>query len=386
MLLETERGASVAANRSINEKSINKIVIKVGTRLLTYETGKLNLRIIEKLVRELADLKNQGKDVLLVSSGAVGGGIGRLGFQKKSLSIQERQAAAAIGQGLLIQFYEKIFSEYGHIIAQVLLTREDLEERKRYINSRNTLSHLLEFGVIPIINENDTISTEEIEFGDNDKLSALVATLVNADLLIILTNTEGLYTVNPHLDSTATIISHVEEITPEIKKAAGETEEVLARGGMITKIEAAEIVMASGIDLVIANGLEDNIIRRILEGEEIGTFFDSKQSSLRSRKRWIAFAQKLKGTLYIDRGAELALLEEGKSLLPIGIVKVEGDFIKSDVVSICRSDGQEIARGMVNYNTQELKQITGYKSSEINSILGYSGQEEVIHRDNLVLC
>ncbi|NMB35825.1 MAG: glutamate 5-kinase [Firmicutes bacterium] len=365
---------------------MNKIVIKVGTRLLTYETGKLNLRVMEKLVRELADLKNQGKDVLLVSSGAVGGGIGRLGLQRKSLSIQERQAVAAIGQGFLIQFYEKIFSEYGHVVAQVLLTREDLEERKRYINSRNTLSHLLEFGAIPIINENDTTSTEEIEFGDNDKLSALVATLVSADLLIILTDTEGLYTVNPRLDSTATIIPYVGEITPEIKKAAGETDEVMAKGGMITKIEAAEIVTASGIDLVIANGLQNNIIRRIIEGEEIGTFFDSKQSYLRSRKRWIAFAQKLKGTLFIDQGAELALLKEGKSLLPIGIVKVEGNFFKNDVVSICRFDGQEIARGIVNYSGQELKQITGYRSSEISSILGYSGREEVIHRDNLVLC
>ncbi len=372
--------------RLLAEKLINKIVIKVGTRLLTYETGKLNLGIIEKLVRELADLKNQGKDVLLVSSGAVGGGIGRLGLQRKSLSIQERQAVAAIGQGLLIQFYEKIFSEYGHIVAQVLLTREDLEERKRYINSRNTLAHLLKFGAIPIINENDTISTEEIEFGDNDKLSALVATLVDADLLIILTNTEGLYTANPHLDSTADLISQVEEITPEIKRAAGKTEEVLARGGMITKIEAAEIVMASGIDMVIADGLQDNIIRRILEGEEIGTFFDSKQSYLRSRKRWIAFAQKIRGALFIDQGAELALIKEGKSLLPIGIIKVEGDFFKNDVVSICRSDGQEIARGIVNYNRLELEQITGYRSSEISNILGYLGQEEVIHRDNLVLC
>lgn len=372
--------------RPLNEKFIKKVVIKVGTRLLTYETGKLNLRIIEKLVREMADLKNQGKDVILVSSGAVGGGIGRLGLQRKSLSIPERQAVAAIGQSLLIQFYEKLFSEYGHIVAQVLLTREDLEERKRYINSCNTFFHLLKFGVIPIVNENDTTSTEEIEFGDNDKLSALVATLINADLLIILTNTEGLYTVNPHLDDTATIIPFVEEITPEIKNAAGKTEEVLARGGMITKIEAAEIVMASGIDMVIANGLQDNIIRRILEGEEIGTFFDSKKSYMRSRKRWIAFAQKLKGTIHIDPGAEQALIKEGKSLLPIGIVKVEGDFSKSDVISVCGSSGQEIARGLVNYSSQELKQITGYKSSEIRNILGYSDHEEVIHRDNLVLC
>ena len=371
---------------SLNEKTINKVVIKVGTRLLTYETGKLNLRIIEKLVREMADLKNQGKNVILVSSGAVGGGIGRLGLQKKPLSIPERQAVAAIGQGLLIQFYEKLFSEYGHIVAQVLLTRDDLGERTRYINSCNTLSHLLKFGVIPIVNENDTTSTEEIEFGDNDKLSALVATLIDADLLIILTDTEGLYTVNPRLDDSATIIPFVEEITPEIKNAAGKTEEVLAKGGMITKIEAAEIVMTSGIDMVIANGLQDNIIKRILEGEEVGTFFDSKNSFLRSRKRWIAFAQKLKGTIHIDPGAEQALVKEGKSLLPIGIVGIEGNFSKRDVVSVCGSGGQEIARGLVNYNSGELEQITGFKSYEIKNILGYPGHEEVIYRDNLVLC
>jgi len=372
--------------RSLDEKSINKIVIKVGTRLLTYETGKLNLRTIEKLVREMADLKNQGKDVILVSSGAVGGGIGRLGLHGKSLSIPERQAVAAIGQSLLIQFYEKIFSEYGHIVAQVLLTREDLEERTRYINSCNTLSHLLKFGAIPIVNENDTTSTEEIEFGDNDKLSALVATLIDADLLIILTNTEGLYTVNPHLDDAATIIPFVDEITPEIKNAAGKTAEVLARGGMITKIEAAEIVMASGIDMVIAHGLQDNIIRRILEGEKVGTFFDSQKSYLRSRKRWIAFAQKMKGALHVDPGAEAALIKEGKSLLPIGITRIEGDFSKNDVVSICGPSGREIARGLTNYSSRDLNKITGYQSFEIKNILGYSGREEVIHRDNLVLC
>ena len=237
-----------------------------------------------------------------------------------------------------------------------------------------------------IVNENDTTSTEEIEFGDNDKLSALVATLIDADLLIILTNTEGLYTVNPHLDDAATIIPFVDEITPEIKNAAGKTAEVLARGGMITKIEAAEIVMASGIDMVIAHGLQDNIIRRILEGEKVGTFFDSQKSYLRSRKRWIAFAQKMKGALHVDPGAEAALIKEGKSLLPIGITRIEGDFSKNDVVSICGPSGREIARGLTNYSSRDLNKITGYQSFEIKNILGYSGREEVIHRDNLVLC
>jgi len=372
--------------RPIKPERIKKIVIKVGTRLLTYKTGKLNLSIIEKIVRQIADLKNQGKDVVLVSSGAVGAGIGKLGLKKKPVSIQEKQAVAAVGQGLLIQFYEKLFSEYGHIVAQVLLTREDLDNRKRYINSRNTLLHLLKFGVIPIINENDTISTEEIEFGDNDRLSALVATLIDADLLLILTDIDGLYTSNPRRNPEASYISFVGEITPEIKKYAGQTEETMAKGGMITKIEAAEIVTSSGIDMVIANGKEENIIRRILEGEEIGTFFFAKQCHLPSRKRWIAFAQKCKGAIYVDQGAEAALIEEGKSLLPAGVLRLEGSFSKGDMVSIYNLCGEEIARGLVNYSAEELGFIIGHKTDEIEHILGYSGHKEVIHRDNLVLC
>lgn len=374
--------------RPINPEYIKKVVIKVGTRLLTYKTGKLNLGIIETLVRQIADLKNQGKDVVLVSSGAIGAGIGRLGLEKKPVSTPEKQAVAAVGQGLLIQVYEKLFAEYGHIVAQVLLTWEDIDNRKRYINSRNTLLHLLKFGVIPIINENDTVSTDEIElaFGDNDRLSALVATLVDADLLQILTDIDGLYTADPRHNPEASYISMVEDITPEIKNYAGKTEEMLAKGGMITKIEAAEIVMASGINMVIANGRQKNIIRRIMEGEEIGTFFFSKQGYLRSRKRWIAFAQKSKGTINIDPGAELALTAEGKSLLPAGIVDFAGVFSRGEMVSICNTQGREIARGLTNYSAQELSMIAGRKSDEIENILGYSGSEEVIHRDNLVLC
>ena len=372
--------------RPIKPEYIKKIVIKVGTRLLTYKTGKLNLGIIETLVRQIADLKNQGKDVVLVSSGAVGAGMGKLGLKKKPVSIQEKQAVAAIGQGLLIQFYEKLFSEYGHIVAQVLLTREDLDNRKRYINSRNTLLHLLKFGAIPIINENDTTSTEEIEFGDNDRLSALVATLIDADILLILTDIDGLYTANPRHNPDAFCVSFIEEITPEIKKYAGNTDETLAKGGMITKIEAAEIAMASGIDMVIANGRQENIIRRILEGEEFGTFFSAKRHHLRSRKQWIAFAQKSKGVIYIDQGAETALTGEGKSLLPAGVINFKGSFSKGEMVSICNTRGEEIARGLVNYSTEELQRIAGCKSDEIESILGYMDHEELIHRDNLVLC
>ncbi len=373
-------------NRLINFEMLQKIVVKVGTRLLTYETGKLDLGITEKLVRDIADLKNQGKDTVLVSSGAIGAGIGRLGLTKKPTTVQERQALAAIGQGLLIQFYEKLFAEYGHIVAQVLLTREDMENRKRYINSRNALLHLLKYGTIPIINENDTISTDEIEFGDNDKLSALVATLIDADLLVILTNIDGLYTGNPHFDSSAKCIPLVTEITPDIRKIAGDTDEMLAKGGMSSKIEAAEIVMNSGIDMVIADGRQENVLKRIIQGEEIGTFFCSKHGHLRSRKRWIAFTQKIKGVIYVDKGAAEAIIGEGKSLLPIGIINIEGAFARGETVSISTQRGEELARGLVNYSADELRQIMGCKSDEVTDVLGYPGNKEVIHRDNLVLC
>lgn len=372
--------------QELNKNEIKKIVVKVGTRLLTYETGKLNLGIIEKLVRELADLKNQGKDIILVSSGAVGAGIGKLGLKYKPVQIPEKQAVAAVGQGVLIQFYEKLFAEYGHVVAQVLLTREDIENRGRYINSRNTLLHLLKFNAIPIINENDTISTEEIEFGDNDRLSALVSTLVNADLLIILTDIDGLYTANPRLDPTAKCIPLVEVISEELKSAAGTTGEMMATGGMITKLQAAEIAMSAGIDMVIADGHHENILKRIISGEPTGTYFCAQGGHLRSRKRWIAFAQKFKGTIIIDQGAENALKIQGKSLLPSGIIQVNGEFTRGETISIVGPEGEEIARGLVNYSAQELRQIMGCKSIEINGILGYSSEEEVVHRDNLVLC
>ena len=372
--------------QGLNNNDINKIVVKVGTRLLTYKTGKLNLGIMERLVRELADLKNQGKDIILVSSGAVGAGIGKLNLKKKPVLIQEKQAIAAVGQGVLIQHYEKIFAEHGHVVAQILLTREDIENRGRYINSRNTLWHLFKFNVIPIINENDTISIEEIEFGDNDRLSALVSTLVDADLLIILTDIDGLHTANPRLDPTAKCIPLVEVISEELKSAAGTAGDMMATGGMITKLQAAEIAMSAGIDTVIANGHHENILKRILSGEPTGTYFCAQGGHLRSRKRWIAFAQKVKGTITIDQGAEIALKIQGKSLLPIGIIQVSGDFVRGETISITGPKGEEIARGLVNYNAQELKKIMGCKSFEINNVLGYSCEEEVVHRNNLVLC
>ena len=366
-------------------KNAEKIVIKLGTRLLTYSTGKLNLSYIEKIVRQIADLKNQDKKIILVSSGAVGAGIGKLGIKKKGLTIPERQAMAAIGQGLIIQFYEKIFAEYGYTVAQILLTRLDFENRKRFINAHNTFEFLLNYDVIPIVNENDTVSTEEIELGDNDQLSALVASLIDADLLINLTDTEGLYDSNPALNPKAKLIPLVSELSPDIKKLAGETNDSLSTGGMITKLLAAEIALSSGIDMVIANGQKQNVLQRLLDGEEIGTFFSSSSSQMKSRKKWIAFGQTVKGIIVIDEGAEKAIMGHGKSLLPIGIIEVSGSFSKGETVSICTKDGNELARGLVNYSSEELQLIKGKKTQDIEDILGYCYADEIIHRNNMVI-
>lgn len=360
------------------------VVVKVGTRILTHATGKLNLRYMEKIVRELADLKNQGRNVVLVSSGAVGAGIGRLGLAAKPTSTPEKQAVAAVGQGLLIQMYEKLFAEYGIVVAQVLLTRDDFNDRKRYLNSRNTLQTLLKYGVIPIVNENDTVSVEEIEFGDNDTLSALVASILDADLLVLLTTTDGLYSGDPAKDKNAKFISVVEQVTPEIRKLAGAPSESLASGGMITKVTAAEIAMNSGIPMVIANGRETGVLQRILDGEEIGTLFCAREKCLDGRRRWIAYGQAVQGKLVVDAGARVALVEDGKSLLPSGIVGVEGTFVQGDVVSIRDACGNEFAKGLVNYDADELRRIMGMRTDQASEVLGRPCSEAV-HRNNMVV-
>ncbi|NLZ92932.1 MAG: glutamate 5-kinase [Firmicutes bacterium] len=365
-------------------KTNGTIVVKVGSRTLTHETGKLNLRMMEKLVRELADLKNQGCQVILVTSGAVAAGIGRLGLANKPQTIPEKQAVAAVGQGLLIQMYEKLFSEYGLVIAQVLLTRDDFHDRKRYLNSRNTLQALLQYGAIPVINENDTVAVEEIEFGDNDSLSALVASLLDADLLVLLTDIGGLYSANPKLEPEAKLIDKVEKITPEIKKLAGDSDEALATGGMITKLMAAEIATNSGVPMIIANGKEPHVLQRLLEGEKIGTFFSARKKSLESRKRWIAYGQIPHGRLIIDEGAAEAVLNEGKSLLPSGIMAVYGSFEQGEMVSIEDQEGEEVARGLVNYNSRELRRIRGLHTDEAAGLLQRECGEAV-HRNNMVV-
>lgn len=372
-------------NRWAFLKNAKRIVLKVGSSTLTYPTGRLNLFQLEQLVRVLADLKNQGLEIILVTSGAVAAGMGKMGFGEKPKNIPEKQALAAIGQGVLMHLYEKIFSEYGKTVAQVLLTREDLTNRDRFLNARNTLLTLLRLGVLPIINENDTVAYEEIKFGDNDTLAALVAGLVDADLLVVLSDIDGLYTADPHRNATAQLIKVVEEITPELMELAGGTGTKLGSGGMVTKLQAAKISSNSGIPMIVMNGAREGAIREIIAGINPGTLFiPREQHHLKTRKTWIAFASKAKGKIMIDSGAEKALVEKGKSLLPSGITEVEGDFQRGSVVSIIGEAG-EIARGIVNYAASEIGKLKGCQSKDISKILGHKDYDEVIHRDNLTL-
>jgi glutamate 5-kinase len=365
-------------------KRAKRIVIKVGSSSLTYQNAKLNLRRIEKLIREIVDLKNQDKEVILVSSGAVAAGQGELDLAERPQTIPEKQALAAIGQGILMKTYQKLFSEYGQKVAQVLLTQKDLTDRKRYLNSRNTLNQLLNYGVIPVINENDTVAVEEIKFGDNDTLSALVSSLIDADLLIILSDIDGLYTADPRHDPTAKLLSRIDDISHEIEALAGDAGTKRGTGGMITKIRAAKVSTRSGIPLIIANGSLDNVLSQITQGVEVGTLFLS-QEKLASREKWIAFNLDVEGEIVIDSGAVKALLEKGKSLLPCGILASQGCFSAGAVVDIVNQAGEILARGLVNYSQREIEEIKGLHTSKIKERLGYQDYDEVVHRDNLVL-
>ncbi|HHV16378.1 MAG TPA: glutamate 5-kinase [Gelria sp.] len=371
-------------SRRKNLKDCRRVVVKLGTSTLTYSNGQLNLRRIERLVREMADLHNRGMEVLLVSSGAIGVGANRMGYKKIPKTMPEKQALAAIGQGALIQLYEKLFSEYNKIVAQVLLTRGDLDERLRYLNATNALLAILELGVIPIINENDTVVVEEIKFGDNDTLSALVASIVDADLLIILSDVDGLYDSDPRVNQEARLQSEVDEITEAMVENSKNRGSSFSSGGMLTKLKAARICMAVGIPMVIANSNRENVVRGIMDGKEIGTLFIPREEKLQARKKWIAFGTLPQGQVLIDAGAEVALLQKGKSLLPSGVIAVEGDFDRGTVVAVTtKDDKREIARGMVNYSADEIRMIAGKKSSEIEKILQDKDYDEVIHRNNL---
>ncbi len=368
-----------------NFNSIKRVVVKVGSSSIAYSTGKLNLYQIEGLVRQLSDLHNQGKDVLLVTSGAIGAGTGKLGLAGRPKTIPGKQAAAAIGQGILMHIYGKFFSEYGVTAGQVLLTREDFSDRRRFLNARNTLHALLQYGVIPVINENDTVAVDEIKLGENDTLSALVAGLVDAELLILLSDVQGLYTADPRKDPQARLIREVREITPEIELLAGGAGSKLGTGGMATKISAARIASHSGVTTVLACAGEKNIVLKVVAGEQVGTVFLPSSNKLVNKKQWIAYSAAVCGEIRVDEGAALALIKQGKSLLPSGVTGVEGQFEMGSPVSIVGPDGQEIARGITSYSSSEIDRIKGAQTKEISRILGYKDYEEVVHRNNMVL-
>ena len=367
-------------------KDVKRIVIKVGSSTITYGNGKRNFSRIDRLAREIADLANQGKEIILVSSGAVAVGVDRLGLAAKPKTIPGKQAAAAVGQGVLMHTYEKIFAEYGQIVAQVLLTRMDSVDRHRYTNSRNTFLALLEHKVIPIVNENDVVAIDELKIGDSDNLSALVAGIVDADLLIILSDIDGLYTANPQNDPNAKLVPEVTDITPEIEASAGDAGSKVGTGGMFTKIQAAKMATSSGINMVIASGEEKDAISRILDGEEIGTLFVSRENRLQFRKRWLAFGARIAGKIVVDDGCAKAVRKAGGcSILPAGITDVEGEFEAGNTISVVNKNGHELARGLANYSSEELDMIKGAKTSEIENILGHKHFDEVIHRDDLVI-
>lgn len=367
-------------------KKANRIVIKVGTSTITYANGKRNFSQIDRLAREISDLQNQGKEMILVTSGAVAVGVDRMGLPGKPKTIPGKQAAAAVGQGVLMHTYEKFFAAYGQIVAQVLITKTEAIDRHRYTNTRNTFMELMRQRVIPIVNENDVVALDELKIGDNDNMSALVAGIVDADLVIILSDVDGLYTANPQTHPDAVIVPEVAEITPEIEASAGGVGSARGTGGMATKIQAAKAATSSGIHLVIASGTEKNAITRVLQGEELGTLFVSRENRLQFRKRWLAFGAKIAGSIVVDDGCAKAIRKAGGcSILPAGVFAVQGEFLPGSTVSVIDKDAHELARGLVHYSSAELEQIKGCNSGEIANILGHKNFDEVIHRDDLVI-
>ena len=362
-------------------KNKKRVVIKIGTSILTESSGSISGSILESLVGEVCSLLSEGHEVLLVTSGAIGAGIKELNWEKRPEDIRKKQAAAAVGQVSLMQTYQNLFRNRGVHVAQVLLTRGDFDDRKRYLNARSTLLALLELGVVPIINENDTVSVEEIRFGDNDKLSALVAAKIDSDLLIILSDVDGLLmTVGKEKE----IVPVVPEITSEIEKLAWKgSDSGQGTGGMASKIEAAKVATQSGVTMVVANGSRPGVLSDIVEGKSVGTKFVSAKS-LSAKQRWILFGALPKGEIAVDEGAARALRESKKSLLAAGILKVEGHFRKGEIVKI-RSGEEEIARGVASFSSDEIEKVKGKKSGEIREILGSSNSSEIVHRDSLVL-
>ncbi len=363
---------------------VKRVVIKVGSGVLVSKDG-IDPAIIDALVADICEIMKLGYEVLLVSSGAVAAGKGDLGIVGRPPTIPLKQAAAAIGQGRLMRHYKYAFRVADRRVAQILLTREDLANRRRFLNARNTLMTLLDYGIIPIINENDTVAVDEIRFGDNDNLSALVTNLAEADLLVILSDVDGLYDSNPRTNPQAKSISKVEQITPVIEAMAGGVGSEVGTGGMATKIEAAKRAGLYGISTVIVNGRQPRVLQRLFAGEEVGSWFLPAIDRLTPLRHWIAFTKKPRGRLMVDDGALHALVCGGKSLLPSGITGSEGRFDRGDAVRLCDPEGREFARGIINYSQAELGRIQGQNSQDIEELLGYQYGAEVVHRDYIVL-
>ncbi|MCS6944304.1 MAG: glutamate 5-kinase [Sutterellaceae bacterium] len=362
-----------------------RVVVKVGSSLVTNDGRGLDLDAIARWARQVAVLHSMGKQVLLVSSGAIAAGMQRLGWRTRPRQLHELQAAAAVGQMGLAQAYESSFGAQGLRTAQILLTHADLADRERYLNARSTLVALLRLNVVPVINENDTVVTDEIKFGDNDTLAALVTNLVEADVLVILTDQRGLFSADPRRDPAATLIEYAQAGDPHLETIAGGAGSAIARGGMITKVRAAKRAARSGAHTVIASGREPDVLVRLARGERIGTELIASMPVLAARKQWLADHLQLKGRVVIDAGAVHALRAEGKSLLPIGVLDVQGEFARGDVVACVDEQGREVARGLVNYSSAQTRLIARRPSSDIEAVLGFIDEPELIHRDNMVL-
>ena len=364
---------------------MKRIVVKIGSNILTDEKEGLDTRRISSIASDISELQDMGYAVVLVSSGAVAAGMRKLGLKEKPKDVQLKQAAAAVGQSSLMWAYEKGFGEHGKKVAQILLTRDDFSDRERYINSKNTLFTLLQYGIVPVINENDTVATDEIKFGDNDHLASLVAGLVEAERLVILSDVEGLCSIDPGKSHKAVLIKTVDEITPGIEASAGAAGSAVGTGGMYSKILAAKKAVNNGITVNIISGKKSGLIISLLKGNSHGTEFRAKKERLSSRQGWIVYGSRAKGSLHLDSGAVKALLHGGKSLLPSGVVSLDGKFETGDAVYCVDSAEKRIAKGITNYSSAEINKIKGKKTSEIEKILGYRYSDEIIHRDNLVV-
>jgi len=365
-------------------QQVRRLVVKIGSSLITNNGLGLDRAAIESWAEQLVTLQRQGHKVVLVSSGAVAEGVARLGLKSRPRAVHLQQAAAAVGQMGVIQAYESCFSRHGVHAAQILLTHEDLSNRTRYLNARSTLTTLLEMAVVPVVNENDTVATAELCFGDNDTLAALVANLINADLVILLTDQQGLYTADPRSNPDARLVNEASAEDLGLQKMAGAGSS-LGRGGMLTKLSAARLAARSGTSTVIASGRETSVLLRILQGEELGTLLMPEREPVAARKQWLAGQLKVRGRLELDAGAVDVLRNSGRSLLAVGIRRCEGRFERGEVVACLDSAGNEVARGLVNYSSEEVAVIKGQPSNRIEGLLGYAGEPEIIHRDNMVL-